>query len=47
MEGRRDQWFSDASIVLNGSEIRVNKTLLSINSTYFRNIFSGSFSEND
>jgi hypothetical protein len=47
VEGRRMQWFSDASIILNGSEIRVNKTLLSINSTYFRNIFSGSFREND
>ena len=47
LEGRRQQWFTDACIQLNGSEIRVNKTLLSINSPYFHSLFSGSFQESD
>ncbi len=47
LEGRRQQWFTDACIQLKDSEIRVNKTLLSINSPYFRSLFSGSFLEND
>lgn len=47
LEGRRQQWFSDGSILLNGSEIRVNKTLLSMSSPYFRSLFSGSYQEED
>lgn len=43
VEGRRQQWFTDASVLLNNCEIRVNKTMLAMNSPYFRSLFSGSY----
>jgi hypothetical protein len=43
LENRRQQWFTDAAIFINGSEIRVNKCMLSINSPYFRTLFSGNY----
>lgn len=47
MEGRRNEWYSDAVIFAGNSEIRVNRTLLSLGSAYFNSIFSAHFSEGD
>jgi hypothetical protein len=47
LEGRRNEWYSDAVIFADKSEIRVNRTLLSLGSAYFYSIFSSRFSEGD
>ena len=45
VEKRRGQWFSDATLQCGDSEIRVNRSLLSMSSPYFRHLFSGDFRE--
>ena len=47
LEGRRNEWYSDAVIIAGNSEIRVNRTLISLGSGYFYNIFSGRFQEGE
>lgn len=47
LDRRRSEWFSDAVIRAENSEIRVNRTLLSIGSAYFYSIFSGRYQEGE
>ena len=42
---RRRQWFANATIELQGHEVRVNPTLLACRSTYFRHLFEGNWKE--
>lgn len=43
LEGRRNEWYSDAVIFAGNSEVRVNRTLLSLGSAYFYSIFSARY----
>ena len=46
-EARRNCWFTDVTILSQGREVRANRLLLAMGSSYFKCLFSGSYQTGD